>query len=184
MVEMAKWQTLKHEMVCNMLSRKEIKSNIWMCTISAEEKAIEKHQHMLETYNGDEKMDHNILQKQVDEILPDNYLMITLTMDAGKKYIYLGRKEKLQSPILIRIPIERKEEEGGRNEYQQTMHRFEEILQESKSDSMQQEKGKVDARRWWKERDKLDKKLEILLSDIEARFLGGFKVKIILVFKF
>lgn len=111
--------------------------------------------------------------------LPSYWSVISLTLAEDNDELLVSKIISGRSPFLIRIPLRRSNEGDGSDDFVFDDARTEmrHIIEEANSSS-HDVRGTADRTiraQWHADREKLDRRLEVLLSNIESFWLGGFK---------
>lgn len=114
------------------------------------------------------------------DILPDNLVVCSMSVDVERDELYFGRYEKGLSPIILRLPLKRQASREGEDDgmgFKDVVQEFESILESSDrtAKSAKDITGRQAKLDWWKEREALDNQLRDLLERVEECWFGGFK---------
>ncbi|ETN36963.1 uncharacterized protein HMPREF1541_07951 [Cyphellophora europaea CBS 101466] len=149
------------------------------CAILAESRTTTREQ--IQTWPS--VSDTEVFQQNYDELmhqLPSSWAIISIGLSYDRKELLLSKIIAGRTPFLMRVPLERPGLEGdepceftldyAKDELRDIISK----ANESSHDSRGQ--GDKQARKaWYGEREHLDKRLELLLANIENIWLGGFR---------
>lgn len=113
--------------------------------------------------------------------LPHDWTVVSISLDMERNTILLSRQGGGREPVVFSLPVDRQCRREGEEEELTIPAALEELKDIVYSCNTAVHGAKdlqgMDARKaWWTERRALDKRLETLLTAIENRWLGAFKV--------
>lgn len=123
----------------------------------------------------------------VTSTLPRNWTVCSITLTEDKNTLFITRQASQHDPLIFCVPLQgRRDAESdeaggeGRLPFDGAVRELREIIRlsdEGARGAMAAAEGGKEARiRWWAERVELDKRMKLLLEDIEFCWLGAFKV--------
>jgi len=119
-----------------------------------------------------------ISPKQLNE-LPSSWSVISLALAEDNNELLVSKCIAGRSPFLLRIPLHRSNEGDGVDEFMfdDAQMELRDIIAQANSSShdVRGTADKAIRAQWHADREKLDRRLELLLSNIESIWLGGFR---------
>ena len=119
-------------------------------------------------------------QSDMIDILPDSWVVVSLSLSESKEEITFSKMRAHESPFVISVPLTRQhalecnEVSYG---YFDVKQELEDIIHEINQTSQNSKdlKTKTAKSAWWETRTALDARLQELLQNIENIWLGGFR---------
>lgn len=123
-------------------------------------------------------------QADLINVLPTEWLVVSLTLSDDHNYLYINRYQTSQSPFTVRIPISRQQTDESSEEsltFAEARTELYGIIRSSDDTIQLGRDGDIDMKakssksQWWAEREALDSRLKDLLTNMETMWLGGFR---------
>lgn len=125
------------------------------------------------------------------ELLPSNWTVISITLTEDKNTLFITRQAAKHDPLIFCVPLHGRRDTDdddsdgavgeGRLSFDAAVRELKEIVRlsdEGTRGASAASGGGREARvRWWADRAELDKRMKLLLEDIEFCWLGAFKVR-------
>ena len=119
-------------------------------------------------------------QEEYINKLPKPWTAVSLALDESCTSLYIARYRTDQTPLVVRLPFSRHQDEELGNEtfdYVTGKEELQDIIQLSNTSC--HTNGDLSAKgaksKWWNEREALDRRLQELLINMEDMWFGGFK---------
>ncbi|KAI9208076.1 peptidase family C50-domain-containing protein [Polychytrium aggregatum] len=125
-------------------------------------------------------------QSDIVERLPDEWVVVSLSVDQERHDLYLSRIESNEAPVVLRLPMQRKAFREGEEAglvLADVVAELEHILKQSRettegpiaAKAKSSEITHEEKRKWWEDRKALDTQLRELLARLENEWLCGFR---------
>jgi separase len=119
-------------------------------------------------------------QEEYINTIPKPWTAVSLALDESCTSLYVARYRADQTPLIVRLPFSRHQDEELGDEtfdYAAGKEELQEIIQLSNTSC--HSNGDLSAKgaksKWWSEREALDRRLQELLINMEDMWFGGFK---------
>lgn len=132
-------------------------------------------------YAEEHELDDKEFQDKFVDILPENWTVCSITMDTSSNHMCIGRLRSGQTPLVVKIPLQRAAHRSSQKEsisLEDVINELRDIIRQSDETIHNSQKyaQKKNAEQWWKIRIQLDRRLKKLLEVVEEQWFGGFKV--------
>ncbi|BFZ60702.1 separin protein [Saitoella coloradoensis] len=119
-------------------------------------------------------------QQDFINIIPSNWMVVSVTLSEDLTELYIGRVQSGQAPLVLRLPLNRhagNDDEDMDFSYETALEELKEVLSSSNASTKRAKdiRDRETKLAWWNERMALDARLKVLLENIELCWLGGFK---------
>ncbi|ODQ51297.1 hypothetical protein SAICODRAFT_60129 [Saitoella complicata NRRL Y-17804] len=119
-------------------------------------------------------------QQDFIDIIPSNWMVISVTLSEDLTELYIGSVQSGQAPLVLRLPLNRhagNDDEDMDFSYETALKELKDVLSSSNASTKRAKdiRDRETKLAWWNERIALDARLKVLLENIELCWLGGFK---------
>ena len=122
---------------------------------------------------------HEVISPSDLNDLPSSWSVISLTLAEDNDELLVSKVVSGRPPFVLRIPLHRSNEGDGTDEFtfDDAQRELRDIITQANSSShdVRGTSDKVIRAQWHADREKLDRRLELLLSNVESVWLGGFR---------
>ena len=128
---------------------------------------------------NDKANDNNNAVAQSNQSFPPNTVFISLDITENKDLL-MTRWDVSQKRVAVRLPLARQSSQELSEEdftFENAMEELQDIIFQARETSHSGKNmiSKADKAGWWKSREDLDKRLEILVQSVERSWFGGFR---------
>jgi separase len=138
-------------------------------------------------YNATEYTLTHLSRSPVTSLLPPHWTVVNITVTEDHSTMFISRQCASKEPLIFCVPIKDRREcaddDGGPHlTFGEALLELEEIVKLSDVGTRQAVNVRNDdaeaKAEWWKGRKQLDRRMKVLLENIEFCWLGAFKVSI------
>lgn len=133
----------------------------------------------ISTVEVDADICSNFVKDYVD-ILPESWNVLSLSLSADQSEFVVSRLQKDHSPFLLRLPLKRGNSDDDEDEqftFEDGRDEMKEIIRlaNESAHAARAQTDKESKKEWWRNREAIDRRLEVLLQNIENVWFGGFR---------